>query len=108
MQSKTTPHNLIDAATVAVDWNKSVNQQVTMAGNRTFTFSNPVAGSFYTLKITQDATGSRLATFPAAVEWAGGSAPTLTTTASRVDIITFYYDGTDYFDVAIKKDYNLA
>ena len=87
MQSKITPYTLTDGATVAVDWNNSVNQQVTMAGNRTFTFSNGVAGSFYILKIVQDATGSRLATFPASVEWAGGSAPTLTTTASRVDII---------------------
>jgi hypothetical protein len=107
MQSKTTPYTLTDGATVAVDWNNSVNQQVTMAGNRTFTFSNPVAGSFYTLKIIQDSTGSRTATFPAAVEWAGGSAPTLTTTASRVDIITFYYDGVNYFDVSIKKDYTI-
>src|SRR4051812_18419030 len=101
MQSKTTPYTLTDAATVAVDWNNSVNQQVTFAGSRTFTFSNPVAGAIYSLKITQDASGSRLATFPSTVKWAGGSAPTLTATASKTDVIYFMYDGTNYLDVAI-------
>lgn len=108
MQSKITPYTLTDAATVAVDWNNSVNQSVTFAGNRTFTFSNPIAGGTYSITIVQDGTGSRLATWPSAVKWAGGSAPTLTTTASRADQITFYYDGTYYRDIAIKKDFNLA
>ena len=61
--------------------------------NTTFTFSNPPAsgkaGSF-TLILAQDATGSRSSTFPASVEWAGGSAPTLTTDASAVDILVFF------------------
>src|SRR3954471_7795433 len=105
MQSKTTPYALTDAATVAVDWNNSVNQYVTMAGNRTFTFSNPVSGAIYRLTIIQDSTGSRLATFPSSVKWAGGSAPTLTVTAAYRDVLEFYYDGTYYRDVSINKNY---
>ena len=108
MHSKLTPYALTDGSTIAVDWNQSVNQTVTVAGNRTLTFSNPVAGETYTIKITQDATGSRLITWPSTVKWAGGSAPTLTTTAARTDQVTFYYDGTNYLDVSIKKDFNLA
>ena len=107
MQSKLTPYTLTDAATVAIDWNVSQNQQVTLAGNRTFTFANPQAGQTYSVKITQDATGSRLVTWPSTVKWAGGSAPTLTTTASKTDRITFYYDGTYYLDQDVVKNHTL-
>ena len=59
----------------------------------TFTFSNPIASddsTSFTLILTQDGTGSRAVTWPASVDWAGGTAPTLTTTATTgVDILTF-------------------
>lgn len=59
----------------------------TITGATTFTFSNPPAsgsaGSF-TLIVTNPSTNI---TWPAAVDWAGGSAPTLTGTG--VDILTF-------------------
>lgn len=65
---------------------------ITLTGNCSFTFSNPpasgTAGSF-TLILTQDGTGSRTATWPAAVSWSGGSAPTLNTSAGSVNILTF-------------------
>lgn len=54
----------------------------------TFTFSNPpasgTAGSF-TLFLTNG--GSQTINWPAAVDWAGGTAPTLT--AAGVDVLTF-------------------
>ena len=54
----------------------------------TFTFSNPPAtgksGSF-TLLLTNG--GSQTVNWPAAVDWAGGTAPTLT--AAGVDVLTF-------------------
>ena len=54
----------------------------------TFTFSNPPTsgkcGSF-TLILTNG--GSQTVNWPAAVDWAGGTAPTLTT--SGVDVLTF-------------------
>ncbi|NQU61006.1 MAG: hypothetical protein HQ512_07735 [Rhodospirillales bacterium] len=58
----------------------------------TFTFSNPPAtgkGGSFTLILTQDATGGRLITFPATVDWPGGTTPTLTATANAVDVFTF-------------------
>ena len=108
MQSKLTPNTLTDAATIAVDFNVSQNHTVTVAGNRTLTFANGKAGQTYSVSITQDATGSRLITWPSTVKWAGGSAPTLTTTAARADQIHFYFDGTYYRDIAIAKNFNLA
>ncbi len=67
-------------------------QTWTMNGNCTFTMpsgSTLQAGSSFTLILTQDGTGSRTGTFTS-VKWAGGTAPTLTTTAtSGIDILTF-------------------
>jgi hypothetical protein len=80
-----------------IDWTLSNKQKSTLTGNCTFTFTAPSGPCSLVLKLVQDATGSRTVTWPAAVHWSGGTAPTLTTTASKVDIITFYYDGSTYF-----------
>jgi hypothetical protein len=79
-----------------IDWNNGNLQKVTMTGNCTFTFSNPQTGAYYTLLLVQDGTGSRTAVWPATVKWAGATTPTLTTTASRTDVVTFLWDGTRY------------
>lgn len=68
----------------------------TLTGNVTFTFTNPTAGHYYTFVLTQDGTGSRLVTWPT-IKWVGGTAPTLSTAASKIDIITVYTDGTTYY-----------
>jgi hypothetical protein len=80
-----------------IDWTTSNKQKVTMTGNCTFTFTAPPGPCNLVFKVVQDATGSRTATWPSAVHWSGGTAPTLTTTANKVDIIVFYYDGSTYF-----------
>lgn len=80
-----------------IDWGLSNKQKSTLTGNCTFTFTAPTGPCSLVLKLVQDGTGSRLATWPAAVHWSGGTAPTLTTTVNKVDVITFYYDGTTYF-----------
>lgn len=81
---------------LTVNFNNGGAQFVTLTGNCTFTFSNPVEGGRYIIELLQDGTGSRLVTWPSTVKWPGGVAPTLTTTASRTDIITLYYNGTNY------------
>jgi len=70
---------------------------LTLNASTTLTLSNPITGLFYFIKAVQDATGSRTITWPATVKWSGGTAPTLTTTASKTDIITLWWDGTNYF-----------
>lgn len=80
-----------------IDWTQGNKQKSTLTGNCTFTFTAPPGPCTLVLKLVQDGTGSRTATWPAAVHWPGGVAPTLTTTAGRVDIITLYWDGTTYF-----------
>ena len=72
----------------AVDLSLGNVQTYTLSGNQTLTFTNPPAsgsaGSF-TLIVTNG--GSATLTWPTSVDWAGGTAPTLT--SSGVDVLTF-------------------
>jgi len=88
--------------TTTIDWKLGQHMDFTFgAANETFTFTAPTKSGVYTLTLKQDGTGSRTATFPATVKWAGGVAPTLTTTATTgYDIISFRFDGTNYYAVA--------
>lgn len=79
-----------------IDWSNASSQKSTLTGSVTYTFSNPVGGGALVLKINTGA-GSFTATWPATVHWSGGTAPTITTTASKVDLISFYFDGSTYF-----------
>lgn len=78
-----------DGATVTFDCSASDWHQVQIAGNRTFALANPAVGQQFTIIVQQDATGSRTVTWFSGILWAGGSAPTLTTTASKRDVLTF-------------------
>lgn len=83
---------------LTVDWSTANYRKVTLTGNCTFTFTAPSTGAaILVLELAQDGTGSRTVTWPAAVHWPGGTAPTLTTTVSKVDNFVFIYNGTTYF-----------
>jgi hypothetical protein len=89
-----TPVALTDAATIAVDLSLGNNFSVTLAGNRTLGDpTNATAGQSGVIVITQDGTGSRTLAY-AGTKWkfAGGTAPTLTTTASAVDVLAYYVE----------------
>ena len=73
----------------------------TLDANSTFTFTALASGlqSWLILRLTQDGTGSRTVTWPGSVVWPGGVAPTLSTAAAAVDILTFYSEdgGTTWY-----------
>jgi len=79
-----------------IDFTMGNFQKSTLDGSPTYTFTNPSGPTTVILRLIQDATGSRVATWPATVKWPGGTAPTLTTTALAVDIVAFYFDGTSF------------
>jgi hypothetical protein len=94
-------HALTDAATINTDTSTSNTFTVTLGGNRTL--ANPTnlrSGFTYMWIVKQDATGSRTLTYGTAFTWPGGVAPTLTTAANAVDLITAVYDGTKLRAVA--------
>ena len=81
---------LTDGATITPDLNDSNNFSVTLGGNRTLANpSNCTAGQSGSIFITQDGTGSRTLAYGSYWDFAAGTAPTLTTTASAVDRIDY-------------------
>lgn len=87
---------LTDGANIASDCSVSKDFSVTMAGNRTFDNpTNHTAGSTYTWLITQDGTGSRIATWGSEFFWVGGTDGVLSTGAAARDIVIGYSDGTN-------------
>lgn len=83
-------------AAKAFDFNTgNVHRARLTAATCTLTFTNPAVGASYLLELLQDATGSRLISWPASVKWET-SAPTLTTTANRKDFISLFWNGVVY------------
>lgn len=81
-----------------IDWNNANVHTLDLqdfSGNVTLTFSNPVSGAVYYLKLIQSST-ARTITWPATVKWPAGLAPTITVTNDAIDLITCVYDGTSY------------
>jgi len=61
----------------------------TLTGNCTFTMPTATSGTSFIVKLIQDGTGSRTATFTG-VKYPGGTVPTITTTATTgTDILSF-------------------
>jgi len=121
-QQYTRTHNftattLTDGATIAWDLSQNQVAVVTLGGNRAM--GNPtaiVAGAVYILIVKQDGTGGRTLSFPFGSSGAGNTgyrfagatsssgAPTLSTGANKIDIITFIAtastDGTHLYGVS--------
>ena len=90
------------AGTSTLDLTTGNIHHITMpAGNITIASSNEVVGQCFIIEILQDETGSRTVTWFTTIKWAGGSAPTLTTTASKRDTFGFRVTGTDTYDAYI-------
>jgi hypothetical protein len=70
-------------------------QRVTLTGNCTFTMPTAVAGQSFILQVRTGAGGFTGAF--TSVRWSGGVAPIVTTTASRMDIVSFLSDGTNWY-----------
>ena len=79
-------------------------QTATLTGSTPCTFTMPTAtaGKSFILKLTQSAANMTTATFTG-VKFSGGTAPTITATASAVDLISFIADGTSWFGSAIQN-----
>lgn len=80
-----------------IDWTAGNVQKSTLTGNVTYTFTAPSAPGLFSLKMIQDGTGGRTATWPSAVKWQRGINPfNGTQAASEIDVAYFRYDGTNY------------
>lgn len=98
---------LTDGATITPNFSLSNNYSVTIAGNRTLANpTNVTAGQTGVILITQDASGSRTMSYGNAYKFAGGTAPTLTTTSGRTDVLVYFCESSTRISAALIKDLN--
>lgn len=98
---------LTDGVTITPDFSLSNNYSVTIAGNRTLANpTNVTAGQTGAILITQDASGSRTMSYGNAYKFAGGTAPTLTTTSGRTDVLVYFCESSTRISAVLIKDLN--
>ena len=96
---------LTDGATITPDFDDANNFSVTLGGNRTLANpSNCTAGQSGIITITQDGTGSRTLAYGSYWKFSGGTAPTLTTTASAVDVLAYYVESSSRITATLITD----
>ena len=92
-------NDLTEADNVEINVNLANLHTLTLnRATTTLTVENETVGQRFIVRVTQDGTGSRALNFFSGISWAGGSAPTLTTTANKTDVFGFLCTATDTYD----------
>ena len=99
-----TPFTANSSTAITLALTNGTVQIITLTGNATITMPTATSGKSFIMFLKQDATGSRTVTW-STVKWAGGTAPTITSTASRQDILSFFADGTNWNGVVVAQNY---
>lgn len=89
---------------ITIDLTNGTVQNLTLTGNATITMPTAVAGKSFIIILSQDGTGSRTVTW-STVSWPSATAPTVTSTASKRDIFSFFSNGTSWFGTTIGQNY---
>ena len=93
----------VPAGTIGIDLSNGnvVTATLPTSGTVTFTFTTGVTTNAvsFTLYLTNPASGTPTLAWPASVKWPGGTTPTRTTTASKIDVWSFITtnNGTNWF-----------
>jgi hypothetical protein len=89
----------ISTATSTFDFAYSNIHSLTLStATTTLGFANPVSGQAVITRLGQDGSGSRRVVFPSTIYWAGGTTPTLTSTASKTDVFGFLCTASGFYD----------
>ena len=98
-RSNALSQTLTDGATIT--WDTSLGRVATLtlgAAGRTMAAPTNLKVGTYILRVYQDATGSRtITTWNSVFKWTAAVAPVLSTGAGKLDIITFFSDGTNLY-----------
>tara|TARA_R110000868_G_scaffold75474_3_gene217722 strand:+ start:251 stop:3697 length:3447 start_codon:yes stop_codon:yes gene_type:complete len=89
---------------ITVDLANGTVQNLTLTGNATITMPAAVAGKSFIIILSQDGTGSRTVTW-STVSWPSATTPTVTSTASKKDIYSFFSNGTSWFGTILGQNY---
>jgi len=101
-QEQTFTANSSTAITLNIVTN-GTDQVITLTGTATITMPTATAGKSFLLKLKTGAGGYTVTW--TTVKWPSGTAPTLTSTASRMDIFSFFSDGTNWYGTTVGQNY---
>ena len=90
--------------TTDIEFETADNFIITMGGNTSITAGNQKVGQTGSIFMVQDGTGSRTASWHADFKWTGGTAPTLTTTASAIDRIDYFVKASNQIHAVASLD----
>lgn len=91
--------------TTTFDFNNFIHSSVTLTGNiTTMSVSNARAGKAGVIRFIQDGTGSRTTVWNSIFKFSGGAPPTLTTTASMIDVLSYFCSTATYCAASLAKD----
>ena len=99
-----TPYTANSSTAITLALTNGTVQIITLTGNATITMPTATSGKSFILFLKQDGTGSRTVTW-STVKWPAGTAPTITSTASRQDIFSFFADGTNWYGTTVGQNY---
>jgi hypothetical protein len=103
-----TPFSANSSTAITIDLANGTVQIITLTGNATITMPTATSGKSFIMFLKQDGTGSRTVTWPASVKWPAGTAPTLTSTASRADKFVFTaIDGSSWLGSVAGQNYTV-
>jgi len=98
-----TPYTANTSTAITIALTNGTVQILTLTGSPTITMPTAVAGKSFIIML-KTGSGSYAVTW-STVSWAGGTAPTVTSTASKTDIYSFFSDGTSWFGSTIGQAY---
>jgi len=99
-----TPYSANSSTAITIALTNGTVQIITLTGNATITMPTAVSGKSFIMLLRQDVTGSRTVTW-STVNWASATAPTITSTASKQDIYSFFSDGTSWYGVTVGQNF---
>ena len=91
------------STSITLNLSNGTMQDITLTGSPTITMPTATAGKSFLLML-RTGSGSYTVTWTT-VKWPSGTAPTVTTTASKMDIFSFYSDGTNWYGTTVGQNY---
>jgi len=95
------PSPTVVIAASNIDWSLAKTFRKTLSANTTFTFSNDTDGQTIVVAVTNTA-GNYTVTWPAAVQWSGGTEP-VQTIGAFTDVITFVKIGSTIYGSSVQN-----
>jgi hypothetical protein len=98
-----TPFTANTSTAITLDLANGTVQILTLTGNAVITMPTAVAGKSFIIDL-KTGTGGFSVTWTT-VKWPAGTAPTVTSTASKMDIYSFFSDGTNWYGTTVGQNY---